>query len=120
MTRILASLGVVLLLGGLGHAAGVIQLYVTGGVPDANRVLLDVWIGEAQLMSGGFYLATARASRAGSSWHALGVAGALTVAAFAVPMLPVLVARAPLVFRVPPIVYLAWSLFILVRAVRPG
>jgi len=120
VTRILFIIGVVLVAGGFGHSFGVIRLYLASGVPDANRVLLDVWIAEAQLIAGGLYLAAARASRAGSSWRALSVAGAVTIAAFAVPMLPVVVARAPFVFRVPPMVYLAWSLYILLRAVRPA
>ena len=120
MTRILLVIGVVLIAGGLGHSFGVVRFYLDSGVPDANRVLLDVWIAEAQLIAGGFYLAAARASRTGSNWRALSVAGVVTIAAFAVPMLPVLAARAPFIFRVPPIVYLAWSLYILVRALRPA
>jgi hypothetical protein len=120
VTRVLGILGAVLVLGGLGHSFGVVRLYLASGVPDANRVLLDVWIAEAQMMAGGLYLAAARAMRSGGNWRALSVAGALTIAACAVPMLPVLVARAPMVFCVPPIVYLAWSAFIVARAVRPA
>ena len=37
----MSTLGVVLVLGGVAHTAGVTRLYVTQGVPDANRVLLD-------------------------------------------------------------------------------
>ncbi len=118
MTRLLAGTGVVLVLGGLGHSGGVIHLYATAGVPDTNRVLLDIWIAEAQLLTGGLYVAASRALRAGSRWRALSVAGALTMIGFAIPILPVLVARAPLIFRVPAIIYLAISLFILARAVR--
>jgi hypothetical protein len=44
--------------------------------------------------------------------------GALTVVGFATPMLPVLFARAPVVFRIPPLVYLAASLLVLVWLVR--
>ena len=44
MTRLLPIVGGILVLGGLGHSAGVIHLYATAGVPDANRVLLDVWM----------------------------------------------------------------------------
>jgi hypothetical protein len=105
------------MLGGLGHSAGVIHLYATSGVPDANRVLLDIWIAEAQLVAGGLYLAAFRARRAGSRWRALTVFGALTAIGYAVPMLPVLFARAAFLFRVPAMVYLTLSVFILARAV---
>jgi hypothetical protein len=116
--RLLSVIGVVLVAGGLAHSAGVIQLYVSVGVPAANRVLLDIWIAEAQLLSGTLYIAASRAMRARSEWRALAVFGALSIIGFAVPMVPVLVARAPLIFRVPDIIYLVVSLFILVRAMR--
>jgi hypothetical protein len=118
VTRLLAVMGVVLVLGGLGHSGGVIHLYATAGVPDANRVLLEIWIAEAQFVSGGLYLAGSRALRAGSRWRALSSFGALTMIGFAIPILPVLIARAPLIFRVPAIIYLVWSLVILVRTAR--
>ena len=120
MSRLLTIAGIVLILGGLAHSAGVIHLYATAGVPDANRVLLDIWIAEAQLLSGGLYLAASRALRAQSRWRALSVFGALALIGFAVPILPVLVSRAPFVFRVPAIIYLAVSLVILGRAARPN
>jgi hypothetical protein len=94
------------------------------GVPDANRVLLDLWIAEAQMFGGGFYCASSRAMRAGSSWRHLSVAGSLTVLGYAVPFIPVLLVRAPVVFAVPPIVYAVLSVLILFRAVtsdrQPG
>ena len=40
------------MLGGLAHSAGVIHFSVVDGVPDANRVMLDVWIAEPQLLAG--------------------------------------------------------------------
>jgi hypothetical protein len=112
------ALAVILMLGGLGHSAGVIHLYITQGVPDINRVLLDAWVAEAQLVAGGFYFAASRAMRAGSAWRGLSVAGALTILAYAVPFIPVLLVRAPLIFRIPPIVYVILSVFILFRAAR--
>ena len=118
MTRILFIIGVVLVAGGCGHSFGVIRFYLASGVPDANRILLDIWIAEAQLLSGTLYIAASRAMRGRSEWRALAVFGALSMIGFAVPMLPVLVARAPLIFRVPAIIYLVVSLFILVRAMR--
>jgi hypothetical protein len=117
-SRLLPAVGVVLVLGGVAHSAGVLHLYVTSGLPDANRILLDIWIAQAQLLSGALYIAASRAMRARSNWRALAVFGALTIISFAIPILPVLVARAPLIFRVPAIIYLVVSLFILVNAAR--
>lgn len=118
MTRLLGPLGVVLILGGLGHSAGVILFYVTSGVPDANRVLLDVWIAEAHILGGALYLAAFRSSRSGRAWRALSIFGTLTIIAFAVPMLPVLFLRAPVIFSLPMAVYLILSVFILVQTAR--
>jgi hypothetical protein len=116
LTRLLQILGITLVLGGLAHSAGVIHLYTTQGVPDANRIMLDVWIAEAQLLSGGLYLAASRAHRARAGWRGLAAFGALTMIGFAAPILPVLVARAPFIFRVPAVVYLVLSLIILSAA----
>jgi hypothetical protein len=113
LTRLLQILGITLVLGGLAHSAGVIHLYTTQVVPDANRIMLDVWIAEAQLLSGGLYLAASRARRARVGWRGLAAFGALTMIGFAAPILPVLVARAPFIFRVPAVVYLVLSLIIL-------
>jgi hypothetical protein len=112
----LFALGVVLLLGGLAHAFGVSRLYLTNGVPDANRVLLDIWIAQAQLLAGGLYVAAARAALKGRPWRPLAIFAALTIIGFSVAILPVLLARAPLIFRVPPIVYSLASLVVLWRA----
>ena len=117
MARLVCVLGAVLVLGGLAHSAGIVRFYVDSGVPEANRVLLDVWVAEAQLLAGGLYLAAYRARRTGAPWRALSVFGALAIMSLAVPMLPVLASRAPWPFRVPLIVYIALSTFILARAV---
>jgi hypothetical protein len=113
MIQLIRALGTVLLLGGLAHSAGVARLYATTGVPDANRVLLDVWIAQAQLLSGALYFAAGRRARAGRQWRALAAFGALTIITFSMAMLPVLIARAPVMFRVPPIAYSIASLAIL-------
>jgi hypothetical protein len=97
----LLRLGAVLLLGGAAHTAGVTRLYVTQGVPDANRVLLDAWVAEAQLVAGALFLKAARSAEP-RPWA---VGGAITVWTYAIPFLPVLVGRAPPVFWVPPITY---------------
>ncbi|HEV2840030.1 MAG TPA: hypothetical protein VGW39_01785 [Chthoniobacterales bacterium] len=119
MNQLLRVFGIVLLLGGLGHTAGVRHFYFTAGVPEANRVLLDAWIAEAQFLGGGLYLAASHASRAGKPSRALAVFGSLTIIGFTLPMLPVLFSRAPLVFRIPAMIYLLLSLVILARVVRP-
>ena len=118
MTRTLQILGIVLLLGGVAHTAGVARLYATQGVPDANRVLLDVWIAQAQLLAGGLYIAAARNARRGLEWRSLAAFGAMTIIGFSVAIVPVLVARAPLIFRVPPIVYSAVSAIVLMQTQR--
>ncbi|HEV3139476.1 MAG TPA: hypothetical protein VGY57_03115 [Vicinamibacterales bacterium] len=118
MIRLLWALGIVLLLGALAHSAGVANLYATKGVPDANRVLLDVWIAQAQLLAGGLYIAAARSARAGRPWQSLATFGALTMIGFSIAIVPVLIARAPIIFRVPPIVYSIGSVVVLVNAAR--
>src|SRR5689334_19395897 len=85
--QLLRALGVSLLLGGLGHSLGVIHLYVTRGVPDVDRVLLDTWVAEAQVIGGGLYVAAFRAMRIGMPWKELAVAAAVTVLAYALPFL---------------------------------
>ena len=115
IARLLLTLGVVLMGGGLAHTLGVIYFYVTEGVPAADRVLIAAWVAQAQLLGGGLYLAAYRAWRTQAPWRALSVYGALTTIGLAAPMLPVLLGRAPLFFSVPLLVYLAASLFILAR-----
>ena len=110
----------ILVLGGLAHSAGVLHLYVTQGVPDANRVLLDVWIAEAQILGGGLYLAAWRGRLGSSTWRALASFGALVIVGFAAPILPVVLSRAPIIFSVPAIVYLALSLVILAGGAKGG
>jgi VIT1/CCC1 family predicted Fe2+/Mn2+ transporter len=119
LTHLLRILGVTLVLGGLGHTAGVLQLYATQGIPDGNRIMLDLWIAEAQILGGALYLAAWRGRRAQTTWRALAAFGAVTMIGFAVPALPLLVARAPLILAVPAMAYLAASLVIL-AAVAAG
>jgi hypothetical protein len=117
-THVVAVLGVVLLLGGLGHSAGVTRLYMTTGVPDANRIMLDLWVAEAQLLGGGLFLAAFRSARRRLPWRVSATFGALTIIGFTVPILPVLFVRAPVIFRIPAIIYLLSSVFILAGLAR--
>jgi hypothetical protein len=119
VTHLLKTFGIILMLGGLGHSAGVLHFYAAAGVPDADRVLLDVWIAEAQLLGGSLYLAASSASRSGKPSRAWAIFGALTIIGFTVPLIPVLFSRAPTVFRIPAVIYLLLSIWILANAVRP-
>ena len=115
VTQLLRALGAILVLGGLGHSVGVVHLYLTSGVPEVNRVLLDVWVAEAQVVGGSLYVAAFRAMRADREWRGLAIAGAVTILAYALPFIPVLFARAPLMFRIPATVYALASVFIVWR-----
>jgi hypothetical protein len=106
--------GIVLLLGGAAHAAGVTRLYVASGMPDANRVLLDAWIAEAQLVAGALFIKAARSVEP-RPWT---FGAALILWSYAIPFLPVLVRRAPPIFWVPPSLYTLASMA-LVRATAP-
>ncbi len=94
-------LGVMMMVGSVAHTLGVGHLYATKGWPDLNRILLDIWIAEAQL-GGGFLFVRAYRSEDPRPWT---VGGAMIVWSYAVPFLPVLVHRAPVVFWVPPSLY---------------
>jgi hypothetical protein len=111
--------GLVLVLSGLGHSAGVLHFYLTAGVPDANRVLLDIWIAEALVLGGGLYLAATWGSHAGRSWRTLAIFGSLTIIGCILPMIPVLFSRASLVFRIPAVLYLLLSFLVLIRSPKP-
>ena len=94
------------------------RLYAAQGVPDASRVLLDVWIAQAQLLAGGLYITAARSARGGKPWRSLAAFGALTIIGFSIAILPVLFARAPVIFRVAPIVYSSVSVIIMIGVGR--
>jgi hypothetical protein len=118
MIRLMWWLGLVLLVGAIAHSAGVVRLYLTASVPEANRVLLDVWVAQAQLLAGALYVVAARLARTGGPWRSLAVFGGVTIIGFTGAMLPILVHRAPVIFRLPLIVYSLLSLFIIVCALR--
>jgi len=79
--------------------------------------MLDVWIAEAQLLGGGLYISAFRQARKGDSWQALAIFGALIIIGFTVPILPVLFSRAPVRFRIPAIVYLLSSVYLLAASI---
>jgi hypothetical protein len=118
VNRFLKSFGVVLLLSGLAHSAGVARFYLIAGVPDANRVLLDVWVAEGLILGGSLYLAACRASHAGQSSRVLTVFGSLTIIGFTAPMTPVLISRAPIHFVMLTVIYLLLSIVILATTAR--
>ena len=117
VNRFLKAFGIILLLSGLAHAAGVVRFYLIAGVPDANRVLLDVWVAEGLLLGGSLYLAACAASRAGQSPRVLTIFGSLTIIGFTAPMTPVLISRAPIHFVLLTVIYLLLGVVILARAI---
>ncbi len=62
---------VTLCLGGLAHSIGVVHFYVKEGLPNADRILLDVWIAGAQLIGGALYLVATRALLTSKPWWSL-------------------------------------------------
>jgi hypothetical protein len=116
--RFIKIFGVVLVLSGLGHSAGVLHFYMTEGVPNTNRILLDIWIAEALWLGGGLYLAASCGSHAGKSSRTLTIFGSLTIIGCILPMIPVLFMRAPVVFRIPTVLYCVLSIFVLLKANR--
>jgi hypothetical protein len=113
MTKLLKVLGITLLLGGLGHTVGVARLYLTSGVPAADRVMVDLFVAEAQVLAGGLYFSASR-SRS-MAWRPLAGFAAVAAIGFALPSLAFLYSRAPAFFIVPPAVYFVASAFVLVR-----
>jgi len=118
MTKMLKVLGITLLLGGLGHTIGIARLYLTSGVPEATRVMVDLWVAEAQLLSGGLYFVASRSATASAAWRPLAGFAAVAAIGFALPSLAFLYSRAPAFFIVPPAVYLVASVLVLVRLAR--
>lgn len=98
--------------------AGVTHFYVTEGVPDASRILIDLWVAVAQVLGGALYLAAFQSARSHRHWRNLAALGAFTVVLFAASILPVLFARAPVFLRIPPAAYLAGSTHVLAGVFR--
>lgn len=118
MARVLRFFGYILCLGGVAHCVGVLQYYHAEGMPEANRVLLDIWIGAAHIVGGILFIAAAILRPSSGSWRTAAYAGAATVLTYTVPFIPVLVARDPRYFLIPPTVYTATSIFIVLYTIR--
>jgi hypothetical protein len=73
----LKAFAIVLLLGGIGHSGGIAYFYATTGVPEANLVLLDLWVAEVHLLAGGLYLAASSRAIDGTAMRLLAAFGAL-------------------------------------------
>jgi hypothetical protein len=116
--RLILLLGLTLVAGGLGHLFGVMRLYLDQGLPDMSRILIDLWVGQAQLAGGGFYVAAARAAGRGRDWRAPATAGAVIVVGWTMLAVPILFMRAPVTFRIPASAYLILSTWILLAIVR--
>jgi hypothetical protein len=113
----LKVLGITLLVGGLGHTAGVARLYLTSGVPEANRVMVDLWVAESQLLAGGLYFSASRSANAIAAWRPLAGFAALAAIGFALPSFAVLYSRAPAFFIMAPAAYLVASVVVVVRLI---
>jgi hypothetical protein len=120
VNRFLKVFGIALVLSGLGHSAGVLHFYMTGKVPEANRILLDIWIAEALFLGGGLYLGATCGTHTSKSARTLAIFGSLTIIGCILPMIPVLFMRAPVVFRIPAVIYFVLSVFVLFKANRVG
>jgi hypothetical protein len=118
MVRFLGVFGAVLVLGSLGHSLGIARLYLSAGVPSIDRVVIDLWVAEAQLMSGVAFICAARALARGRSWRALATFAAVNIIGFAAVMLPVVSLRAPVGFRIPQAIYLFAACWVLLLAAR--
>jgi len=117
MTKVLRALGILLLLGGLGHSVGIARLYLASGVPQTDRVMVDLWVAEAQLLAGGLYFSASRSNTAIAAWRPLASFGAIAAIGFALPSFVLLYSRAPAFFITAPAVYLVGSVFVLVRLI---
>lgn len=111
--RVLSWFGIILILGSAGHTIWVGRFYVERGLPDVNRILLDIWVAQAQLIGGSAYVAAARAARAGGDWRTPARLGAAIVLGWAFAFLPVLFVRVPLLFRMHALIYSLITLWIL-------
>ena len=121
LARLILVLGVTLIAGGIGHLFGVARLYLASGWPDMTRLLVDLWVGQAQLAGGAFYVAAAMASARGREWKTLALAGAVIVLGWTMLAVPILFVRASLAFRIPALTYMVltgWILFEIVRSRR--
>ena len=118
LTRLILVLGVTLIAGGIGHLFGVARLYLASGWPDMTRLLVDLWVGQAQIAGGAFYVAAWRAAARGREWRTLGLAGVVIVLGWTALAVPVLFMRAPLTFRIPATTYLILSVAISIGIVR--
>ena len=116
--RLIFLLGLTLVAGGLGHLFGVARLYLASGLPDMNRILIDLWVGQAQLAGGAFYVAAWRAAGRGREWRTLATAAAVIVLGWTTLAVPILFMRAPITFRIPATVYLILSAVIVAVVVR--
>jgi hypothetical protein len=104
--RLILILGIVLVLGGVAHSIGVSRRYLIAGLPDLNRVLLDIWIAEAQLAGGALFL-VGRNKPDPRPWL---LAASLMIWTWAIPFLPVLLHRAKPIFWIMPTLYSLASL----------
>jgi hypothetical protein len=99
-------LGVVLLLGGTGHFAGISRRFLARGLPDGHRVAFLIFVGVLQLAGGGLNLIARGGLRDGEAWaRRVSLVACALVIAYAASVLPLL-GQASLFLRVAPAAYL--------------
>lgn len=110
--------GIVLLLGGTAHAAGVIHRLVTHGVPDGHRVAYLAFISVVHWTAGALDVIASGGLGRAEPWapRVLAVSAAL-VTAYGVTVSPLLTS-AGVLFRVTPVLYTAMHLVLLASAIR--
>lgn len=112
--------GIVLLLGGTAHAAGVAHRLATKGVPDGHRIAYLAFIAFVHWTCGALDLLASGGLARGESWATrVLLVSTLLVTAYGATVSPLLTASGPLL-RIMPVVYPAVHLALLAAVVRVG
>jgi hypothetical protein len=110
--------GIVLLLGGTAHAAGVLHRLATKGVPDGHRVAYLAFIAFVHWTCGALDVLASGGLRRAEPWaKRVLVVSSLLVTAYGVTVSPLLTASGALV-RLMPVLYPAVNLALVVAVVR--
>ncbi|WP_437673508.1 hypothetical protein [Sorangium sp. So ce131] len=113
LASLTVALGVVLLLGGTAHSAGVLRAFAAKGIPGGDRAAYLAFISLIHWTAGALDVLAGRGLRRGEPWTrgVLTISG-LLVTAWGCVELPLLV-DAPLLLRVMPVLYPAAHLGVL-------
>lgn len=118
LPRAVKIVGIVLLLGGTAHAAGVVHRMAVKGVPDGHRVAYLAFIAFVHWTTGALdVLASEGLRRAEPLGTRVLVVSTLLITAYGVTVSPLLTASG-VVFRLMPILYPAAHFALLAAAIR--